>query len=126
MAQPIKSTQPQPPCDDLAAPAGTRSAAAPAGARVVVITPKPKSVEIPHSLDAISTRATEAFNQIEAGLSNSYRWAVHQSEEAVRRARIRARHLCNEYPLHVIAAAAGTAFVIGILLRIGRSGHESN
>jgi ElaB/YqjD/DUF883 family membrane-anchored ribosome-binding protein len=126
MPQPIKLTQPQPPSDALAASAGTRLAATPASARVVVITPKSKDAEISRSLDAISARATEAFNQIEVGLSNSYRWAVHQSAEGVRRARIRARHLCDEHPFQVIAAVAGTAFVIGIFLRIGRSSHASN
>jgi len=126
MAQPIKSTLPEQPAGASPAPAATRRAAniEPTGsARVVEIRPR-EGTEVRGSLDALSSRATEAFDQIGAGLSDSYRWAARQAAERLRRASSRARYLCSEYPLHVIAGVAGTAFVIGILLRIGRSSHE--
>jgi len=123
MAQPIKSTLPEQPAGRSPAPAATRRAAniEPTGsARVLEIRPREGS-KVRRSLDAISS---QTFDQLETALSDSYRWAARQTAEGLWRANSRARHLCTEYPLHVIAGVAGTAFVIGILLRIGRSSHE--
>jgi len=124
MAQPIKSTLPEQPAGASPAPAATRRAASGAGsARVLEIRPR-ESIAARRSLDEISSRATEAFEQIGTGLSDSYRWTARQAAQQLRRASSRARHLCSEYPLHVVAGVAGTAFVIGILLRFGRSSHD--
>ena len=126
MAQPIKLTLPQQPAGVSPALAVTTRAAniEPTGsARVLEIRPKERA-DVSRSLDALSSRATEAFEQLGTALSDSYRWAARQTAEGLRRASSRARHLCSEYPLHIVAGVAGTAFVIGILLRIGRSSHE--
>jgi hypothetical protein len=125
MAQPIKSTLPEQPTGVSPAPTN-RSAAieSPGSARVLEIRPREREASVRRPLDAFSTRATEAFDPLGSGLSDSYRWAARQTREGLRRASSRARHFCGEYPLHVIAAVAGTTFVIGILLRIGRSSHD--
>ncbi len=43
------------------------------------------------------------------------------AREKAREARTRAAHYSREYPLHVIAAAAGLGFIVGIVMRIWRS-----
>jgi hypothetical protein len=128
MAQPIKSTLPEQPAGSSPAPAATRRAAnieSTVSARVLEIRPREREgADVRRSLDAISTRTSEAFDQIGINLSDSYRWAAQQTRQGLQRARIRARHVCNEYPLHVVACVTATAFAVGVLLRIGRSSHE--
>jgi hypothetical protein len=128
MPQPIKSTLPEQP---TRAPSAARTTGRAANIEPTV---SARILEIRHtereragarrSRDAISIRATEAFEQIGGGLSDSYRWAARQTAEGLRRARLRVRHLCSDYPLHVVAGVAGTAFVMGIVLRLGRSSHD--
>ncbi len=43
------------------------------------------------------------------------------AQEKAREARTRAAYYSREYPLHVIAAAAGLGFIVGIVMRIWRS-----
>ncbi len=43
------------------------------------------------------------------------------AQQRAREARTRAAHYSHEYPLHVIAAAAGLGFIVGIVMRIWRS-----
>ncbi len=43
------------------------------------------------------------------------------AQQRAREARTRAAYYSREYPLHVIAAAAGLGFVVGIALRVWRS-----
>lgn len=128
MAQPIKSTLPEQPASANPAPAATRRADSvepTTSARVLEIRPRERErADVRRSIDEISSRTAEAFDQIGSSLSDSYRWAVRRTREGLHRASSRARHVCNEYPLHVIAAVAGTAFVIGALLRLGRSSHD--
>jgi hypothetical protein len=128
MAQPIKSTLPEQPAGASPASTATRRAPEPtSSARVLEIRPRERErADIRRSLDVISTRASEAFGQIGMSLSDSYRWAAQQTRQSLQRARIRTQHVCNEYPLHVIAAVAGTAFIVGALLRLARSSHDTN
>jgi hypothetical protein len=128
MAQPIKSTLPEQPPGARSAPAATRRAAniePTVSARILEIRHTERErADARRTRDEISIRATEAFEQIGTGLLDSYRWAARQTTEGLRRARLRVRHLCSDYPLHVVAGVAGTAFVMGIVLRLGRSSHD--
>jgi ElaB/YqjD/DUF883 family membrane-anchored ribosome-binding protein len=50
-------------------------------------------------------------------------WAAEARDQAavlLHRARSRMRQIVDEYPVHVVAAAAGAAFLAGLLLRIWR------
>jgi ElaB/YqjD/DUF883 family membrane-anchored ribosome-binding protein len=44
------------------------------------------------------------------------------ADRQIRRARAQADHVSREYPLHLIAGVAATAFLAGVSLRIWRSG----
>jgi len=63
-------------------------------------------------LEDWSERAEERFQQLR-----------QQASTLFSRSRARARELADAYPLQVIAAVAGTCFVLGIALRIRRSNH---
>jgi hypothetical protein len=72
----------------------------------------------------IQQNASAAYERIATVADDTVCQARQQAADALRRARNRARYILDEYPLHVIAAAAGAAFVAGALLRIWRSSHE--
>jgi len=83
-------------------------------------------------LQEVKQRASQALGQAEESISaaydqvknrtaETYQDVKRKSVDAVEKARFRARYLTHEYPLQVIAGAAGIAFLLGVGLRIWRS-----
>ena len=73
------------------------------------------------ALDEIGQRISAGYERVQAGIADAYARSKWKSEELARRARTRARLVIDKYPLHLIAAVAGTAFVAGIFIRVWRS-----
>jgi hypothetical protein len=73
------------------------------------------------ALDELGQRMSAAYERVQTGISDAYERSKWKSEELARRARSRAHLVVDKYPLHLIAAVAGTAFVAGIVLRVWRS-----
>jgi hypothetical protein len=73
------------------------------------------------ALDEIGQRVSAAYERVQASITDAYERSKWKSEELARRARTRARLVVDKYPLHLIAAVAGAAFVAGIFLRVWRS-----
>jgi hypothetical protein len=84
---------------------------------------KPKS-KVLDLASNIQENASAAYERIATVADDATYQARHKAADAMRRARNRARHVLEEYPLHVIGAVAGAAFAAGALLRIWRSSHE--
>jgi hypothetical protein len=83
--------------------------------------PKSKILDLASN---IQENASAAYERIAMVADDVMYQARHKAADAMRRARNRARHVLEEYPLHVIGAVAGAAFAAGALLRIWRSSHE--
>lgn len=66
-------------------------------------------------------RVSEAYSRTEEAVTDALQQGKQKASEAVQRARSRAQYYANEYPLHVIAAAAGFGLLVGVVLRIWRS-----
>ena len=80
------------------------------------------------SLATPSERAYESSGQVACTTANATVWMEgvdDQAAAAIARARTRARQLTDTYPLHLVAVAASTAFLMGLLLRIWRSGRDA-
>jgi hypothetical protein len=73
------------------------------------------------ALDEIGQVISAGYERVQAGITDAYARSKWKSEELARRARTRARLVIDKYPLHLIAAVAGTAFVAGIFIRVWRS-----
>jgi hypothetical protein len=73
------------------------------------------------ALDEIGQRVSAAYERVQTGITDAYERSKWKSEELARRARTRARLVVDKYPLHLVAAVAGAAFVAGIFLRVWRS-----
>ena len=73
------------------------------------------------ALDEIGQRVSAAYDRVQSGITDAYERSKWKSEELARRARTRARLVVDKYPLHLIAAVAGAAFVAGVFLRVWRS-----
>lgn len=73
------------------------------------------------ALDEIGQGVSAAYERVQSGITEALERAKWKSEELARRARSRARHVVDNYPLHLIAGVAGAAFVAGIFLRVWRS-----
>lgn len=73
------------------------------------------------AIDELGQRVSAAYERVQTGISDAFERGKWKSEELARRARTRARLVVDKYPLHLIAAVAGTAFVAGIFLRVWRS-----
>ncbi|HTE91009.1 MAG TPA: hypothetical protein VK639_18775 [Terriglobales bacterium] len=73
------------------------------------------------ALDEIGQRISAGYERVQAGITDAYERSKWKSEELARKARTRARFVVDKYPLHLIAAVAGAAFVAGIFLRVWRS-----
>ena len=73
------------------------------------------------TLDEIGQRVSAAYERVQTGINDALERSKWKSEEFARRARTRARLVVNKYPLHLIVAVAGAAFVAGIFLRVWRS-----
>jgi hypothetical protein len=73
------------------------------------------------ALDEIGQRISAGYERVQAGITDAYERSRWKSEELARKARTRARLVVDKYPLHLIAAVAGTAFIAGIFIRVWRS-----
>ena len=84
------------------------------------------------ALDETKERVSEVYGRTEATVKDALDHGKQTAAEALqqgrekaaeiaRRTRQRARFYAEEYPLHVIAVAAGAGFLVGVLLRIWRS-----
>jgi ElaB/YqjD/DUF883 family membrane-anchored ribosome-binding protein len=69
------------------------------------------------AFERLKVRSTRAKNRAADILAN----AREASGQWTRSARTRAREVCDERPLQVLAGVAGAAFVAGVLLRFWRS-----
>ena len=72
-------------------------------------------------LDEVGQRMSAAYERMQAGISEAFERTKWKSEQLTRRARSRVRYVVDNYPLHLLAAVAGAAFVAGIFLRVSRS-----
>ena len=66
-------------------------------------------------------RAANAYDQVQAQVTEAVSQAREKIQDLAQQAGTRARYYGREYPLQVIAVAAGAGFVLGVLLRIWRS-----
>lgn len=73
------------------------------------------------ALDEAKDRAADIYQRTQAGVKDAVQQGREKATEAARRARVRARYYADEYPLQVIAVAAGVGFLVGVFLRIWRS-----
>ncbi|PYX36465.1 MAG: hypothetical protein DMG73_06735 [Acidobacteria bacterium] len=135
MAQPLTKT-PEPftnqePITHPAASDGPKLISGSIRARAEEYTPEWKQTA-EAKLQEVKQRASQALGQAEESISAAYdqvkirtadtfQDVKRKSVDAVEKARFRARYLSHEYPLHVIAGAAGIAFLLGVGLRIWRS-----
>ena len=67
-----------------------------------------------HSLEA-------AYRRSRRQAERSYSFLVSRSNEVIRNVRHRVRRTRQERPLRTVGIAAGTAFILGLALRVGRS-----
>jgi ElaB/YqjD/DUF883 family membrane-anchored ribosome-binding protein len=68
-----------------------------------------------------ATRASVVYAEAGQSISRAYEGGKDRAEKMVRHARQRATFYAENYPLQVIAVAAGAGFVVGALLRVWRS-----
>jgi len=73
------------------------------------------------ALEEVGQRVSAAYERVQSRVTDAFERTRWKSEELARRARSRARHVVDRYPLHLIAGIAGAAFVAGVCLRIWRS-----
>ena len=74
-----------------------------------------------HRLSEVREAASETYEQAKAKASDTLQQARTASAELAQQARVRARGVVEEYPLHLLAAVAGLAFIAGVLLRVWRT-----
>ena len=83
-------------------------------------------------LDQAKERVSDVYARTEAGVKDALEQGKQRASEALQqgrekaaaaaqRARVRARFYADEYPLQVIAVAAGVGLLVGVFLRIWRS-----
>jgi ElaB/YqjD/DUF883 family membrane-anchored ribosome-binding protein len=82
-----------------------------------------KARELPRHLNTLKSKLTLIKGKSGAQASETAEEWKRTADAKVSEARNRAQHYANEYPLQVIAAAAGVAFLLGLALRIWR-GHR--
>ncbi len=131
MAQPLTKT-PEPftnqePITHPAASDGPKLISGSTRARAEEDTPEWKQTA-EEKLQEVKQRASQAeesisaaYDQVKNRTAETYQDVKRKSVDAVEKARFRARYLTHEYPLQVIAGAAGIAFLLGVGLRIWRS-----
>jgi ElaB/YqjD/DUF883 family membrane-anchored ribosome-binding protein len=79
-----------------------------------------KARELPRHLNTLKSKLTLIKGKGGAQASEAAEEWKRTADAKVREARNRAQHYANEYPLQVIAGAAGVAFLLGLALRIWR------
>ena len=66
-------------------------------------------------------RTAETLDDVRDSSAQAYEDVRDKTVEIIENARRRARYLADEYPLQIIATAAGLGFLAGVQLRIRRS-----
>jgi hypothetical protein len=75
-------------------------------------------------LSTITQLAASKYQSARAGAAHSYRVLLQNSRVRASALKRRFEIIRNEKPLQLVAVAAGTAFALGIALRIWRSNHN--
>jgi hypothetical protein len=75
-------------------------------------------------LSPIMQLAASKYQSARAGATHSYRVLLQNSRVRASALKRRFKTIRNERPLQLVAVTAGTAFVLGIALRIWRSNHN--
>lgn len=73
------------------------------------------------ALEETKEKAADAYDQARGQVSDIVSQARSRLEDAAQKVGARIRYYGREYPLQVIAVAAGVGFVLGVWLRIWRS-----
>ena len=73
------------------------------------------------TLTDVRESASEAYDEVKAKAASKLEQVKAKSADVASRARVRARSMAENYPLHILAGVAGLAFIAGVLLRIWRS-----
>ena len=69
-------------------------------------------------------RAGAKANELKDNAARVAREQLRAAQHRLEVARARAQHIANQYPLQVIAGAAGVAFLLGLSLRIWRESRD--
>jgi ElaB/YqjD/DUF883 family membrane-anchored ribosome-binding protein len=77
------------------------------------------------AVDRTREEAASAYSQTRERLASAYDETSAKAADALEQARRRALYYMDEYPLQVIAGVAGTAFLLGVFLRIWRSNRDA-
>ena len=77
--------------------------------------------ELPEQLGSLKDRFTVIRGRGQQAASEKAQELKETANQQMQRTRRRIDHLVSEYPLQVILAAAGAAFVLGVALRVWRS-----
>jgi ElaB/YqjD/DUF883 family membrane-anchored ribosome-binding protein len=76
------------------------------------------------ALAEVQDSAAQAYEDATRRAATSYEESRASVAEIIESVRRRVRYLAEEYPLQLIAAVAGAAFLTGVLLRIWRSARD--
>jgi ElaB/YqjD/DUF883 family membrane-anchored ribosome-binding protein len=76
------------------------------------------------ALDEVQDSAVQTYQDARTRMETSYDEAQARAAEIIENIRRRGRYLADEYPLQLIAAVAGAAFLTGVLLQIWRSARD--
>jgi hypothetical protein len=76
------------------------------------------------AVDGVRDSTARAYEDAKAKVESTYFRARQRAIGLLENAQQRSRYLAHEYPLQVIGAVAGAAFLAGMLLRIWRSGRD--
>jgi len=91
---------------------------------VLVQTKKGTQSELENALVTITQLAASKYQSARAGAAHSCRVLLQNSRVRASALKRRFETIRNEKPLRLVAVAAGTAFALGIALRIWRSNHN--
>jgi hypothetical protein len=75
-------------------------------------------------LSTVTQLAASKYQSARAGAAHAYRVLLQNSRVRPSAIKRRFETIRNEKPLQLVAVTAGTAFVLGIALRIWRSNHN--
>jgi ElaB/YqjD/DUF883 family membrane-anchored ribosome-binding protein len=76
------------------------------------------------NLARVKKVATDSYRVMQDRASRSYLVILKKSNALATGLKRQIRTTREEHPLRIVAIAAGTAFVLGIVLRVWRNGHE--
>ena len=123
--------------DFMEDPISSRRLVSGASDEVVIAIPRAVVLELPHresleesedfktkaahALDTVRDKISQTYDSGKSHLAGAYKTAAETSLDLSRKAQRHARYMKEEQPLQVLAIAAGSAFAIGVALRIWRS-----